>query len=115
MHFTIPSDSSESILSLSGELTLLQAGQLKVQLIQALTEVYERVHIDIEAVTGIDLACLQMLCAAYRSAVSLGKQLVLFPQVPEAIATTVDQAGMMQCHACGDVGENACLWNGGER
>jgi anti-anti-sigma factor len=114
MHFKAVQDKKEGILSLSGELTLLQAAQLKAELLQALAS-SERVTIDIQALEGIDLACLQVLCAAHRSAVGRGRQLALSPPSCEAITTTADQAGLMRCHACTGTGENICFLNGGER
>jgi anti-anti-sigma regulatory factor len=114
MYFKAVQDKKEGVLSLSGELTLLQVAQLKVELTQVL-DTSERVTIDIQALEGIDLACLQVLCAAHRSAVSRGSRLSLSPQSCDAITTTAGNAGLMRCHACTGVGENTCLWNGGER
>ena len=114
MNFKVVQDKKESILSLSGELTLLEAAQLKVELIQILDS-SERVTIDTQTLEGIDLACLQVLCAAHRSAMERGRQLALSPPSCEVITATAGQAGLMRCRACTGVGENPCLWNGGER
>jgi anti-anti-sigma factor len=111
MHFTIVPDTNEGILALSGELSLLQAEQLKMQLTQAL-EACGHVRIDVKAVTDIDLASLQLLCAAHRSAGSQGKQLALMPQPSEAFRARVVQAGLTHRDGCG---QSPCLWSGGER
>ena len=114
MHFTTVPEPNEDILTLNGELGLLQAEQLKMQLTQAL-EGCGRLRIDAKAVTDIDLACLQLFCSAHRSAVSRGKQVTLSGQPSEAFRGRIVQAGLMRRDGCNHVAGSPCLWNGEER
>lgn len=114
MKFSVAPDTKEGILTLSGELTLLQAEQLKMLLAQAV-DASECVRINTEAVTDIDLSCLQLICSAHRSAVNRHRQLVLTPHQSEAFMTKVFQTGLMCCHDCDFDIESDCLWKGGDR
>ena len=104
----------ESVLSLSGELTLLHAVQLKDELIRAL-ESASRLIVDTRGVSAIDLACLQLLCAAHQSALAGGKHLALAPEQSESFKQQVVQSGLIFNHHCGRKQSANCLWNGGNR
>lgn len=113
MHYEAVPQKKEGLLSLSGELTLLKAAHLKEELLQALAAP-DGLTLDIQALSAIDLACMQLLCAAYRSAVDRGRPFQVIPPSCEAIATTVAQAGLNWCHVCASAGENGCPWKGGK-
>jgi anti-anti-sigma regulatory factor len=112
MEFMATPNTKEGTLSLKGEITLLQAEQLKVLLARAL-DASEQVTIDTEAVTDIDLSCLQLICSAHRSALGCGRRWVLTPRRSEAFTEKVRQAGLTHCFACNYAPESDCLWKGG--
>ena len=112
MEFTATPATNEGILSLDGEITLPYAEQLKKLLVDAL-EASERVYIDTEAVIDIDLSCLQLLCAAHRSAADRGRQLILKLRRSEAFSAKILQAGLTRALDCDCVHESDCLWKGG--
>ena len=59
-------------LNLSGELTIQSAGEFKAILKESL-EATGILAINLSSVTEIDLSCLQLLCAAHRTAMEQDK------------------------------------------
>lgn len=114
MEFKLNTKEDESILSLNGELTLLHAARFKAELIRAL-DTSRKVIIDTEGLLEIDLACLQLFCAAHRSALAKGKELLLAPPHSEPLAQKIDQAGLGAGSLCGKEITGSCLWNGGDK
>lgn len=69
-------------LCLEGELTVSNAAPLRERFLEALKQ-NDQVEIDLDQVTMVDLAGLQLLCSAHRTAVAQGKTLTLKnPLVP---------------------------------
>ena len=60
------SPDKESRIAIAGELTLSRAHQLRAELLECLSNERETI-VDLEQVTEIDLACLQVLLAARNS------------------------------------------------
>lgn len=112
MQFNLHPDEKQGTLSLGGEITLLQAQDLLALLNEAL-EATDHVVIDIEEVTDIDMAGLQLLCAAHKTAVDLNKQWVMDPNQPDVLATRVRQAGLACRQHCDGLKNTNCLWMGG--
>jgi len=88
------------ILELPKELTIAQVHELKGALLEALGQ-HESVELDAGAVAEVDAAGLQVLCAAHRSAVALGRSLAFGgtgrgPVIDAALAT----AGLLRRHRC---------------
>lgn len=113
MQFKLTEHEQASTLTLSGELTLLQAEQFKAELGRAL-EASRRVIIDTQALTGIDLACLQLLCSAHQSARAKGMELMLSRPQPEVFREQLAKTGLIGGHLCSRQSEVDCLWNGGD-
>ena len=90
----IPGD-GESILSLSGELTLLDAAELKTELLQALAS-SPRVVIDSRGLTDIDLAGLQLLFSDRQSALARGKALSIDPASSAVLTRQIERAGLAE-------------------
>ncbi len=96
-------------LTLDGDLTLSQAGELRTLLIKALINA-DRVVLDFGSVTDIDLSALQLLCSAHRSAVRLNKQLIFSGEWPGLFKQAVNDAGYARFAGCHLDCENSCLW-----
>lgn len=71
-------------LCLEGELTVANGAALRERLLAAM-EMGDRVEIDLERVTAVDLAGLQLLCSAHRTSVEKGKVLTLKDQAAEVL------------------------------
>ncbi len=81
-------------LTLSGELTVGRAAQLKADLLDALGR-GNRLVLDLGGVTEADVTCLQLLCATHRSAAAQGKRVEFAAHARESweIEEVVDAAG----------------------
>lgn len=97
-------------LTANGALTIASAAELHHALITALDECSELV-IDGSAVSEIDLAALQVLCALHRSAVALGKTVVLRGVDDGCWPETLSLAGFSRHEGCVHATDKAhCLW-----
>jgi anti-anti-sigma regulatory factor len=96
------------ILHLSGEVMIAYADQLRSILIDSL-EKADRIEIDTESVTGVDISCLQLFCAFHRTSVHMNKS-VAFLNVPSGFRQAIRQAGFTGSGGCGDKGAG-CLWS----
>ncbi len=100
---------SHGNVTLDGDLTLAQAGELRMSLIKALIDA-DDVVLRFGSVTEVDLSSLQLLCSAHRSAVRLNKQLVFFGKWPEPFRKAVEDAGYGRVTGCRLDCGNSCLW-----
>lgn len=96
-----------------GSLTVQQAAEFKDTLTKALHEV-DRLEINLNQVTEVDLTCLQLLCSAHKTCLKENKTLKISHQQTEALQKAVTDAGYERHRGCKDIGEdNQCLWLSG--
>jgi anti-anti-sigma factor len=69
-------------LTLSGDLTLSHAGQIKDALLEVVSR-FKTIIVRVEELENIDFSCLQLFCSAYRTAGAQRKSLVVVPPVNE--------------------------------
>jgi ABC-type transporter Mla MlaB component len=86
-------------LCLDGELTVSNAAALREGLLAALAQ-GDQVELDLEEVTAIDLAGLQLLCSAHRTAVAGEKSLTLKGTLPPALQQACAGAGFDLHRSC---------------
>lgn len=99
----------KSVVTIAGELTISSAEEFRKVLLEAFGTADE-VSIKIESLEAIDLACLQVLCSAHRSAVRSSKKL-LFTLPPHPLfRTAVADAGYTRLKECPMNLDNSCLW-----
>ena len=113
MQFKMHPDEKTGTLKLNGEITLLHAEELLALLNQAL-EATDHVVIDAGGVTDIDIAGLQLLCAAHKMAMEQNKQLAMGPNQPHVLASRVNQAGLARRQHCDGLKDTNCFWMGGK-
>jgi anti-anti-sigma regulatory factor len=94
MNILKESSEFQSILTFSGELTVAYAAGLKTALEEAVTG-SDRITLNLENVSGMDLSFLQLVYAARQNAVGLGKRLVLNSKDSELLAVTAKDAGFL--------------------
>ena len=105
--------STEScIVRLRGNLTVEHAHELKQSILDAL-QGNERIVIELEGVTDVDLSFLQLLCAAHKTSMRLGKELTLFGDRSETFKLAVSDAGFPRILGCHEDPDRGCLWIGG--
>jgi len=98
------------ILTLNGDLTITRVGELKALLVEALEQA-ETVTVDISAIEDVDVAGLQLLCAANRFAAGRGRSITLVG-CGAGVQTLVHTAGLVHGAHCGAGSHPACLWAG---
>lgn len=97
-------------LAAEGALTIATAGELHHALITALDECSELV-VDGSAVSEVDLAALQVLCALHRSAVARGKTVVMRGVDDGCWPETLTLAGFSRHEGCVHATDKTqCLW-----
>ncbi|MBF0175652.1 MAG: STAS domain-containing protein [Magnetococcales bacterium] len=102
-------DSGTGTLTLAGDLTIQHARELKEALIDAVTQSMH-LNLNFKDVERVDLAGLQILCAAHRSLLGRSKTLAIVSQVPDAFKAAVKVAGYDRCIEQEDP---SGLWRGG--
>jgi anti-anti-sigma factor len=90
---TFEQNGALGLIHLDGEVTILQAAELKQVLVQALKEGKDlRLHL--EAVTEMDITALQLLLAADREAKKLGVGFFTVGSVPGELFAAAIEVGL---------------------
>jgi anti-anti-sigma regulatory factor len=101
--------SSPKELVLKGDLVLHRVDSLKEEM-QAALEGSDQLLIHLGEARSFDLAFLQLLCSAHRSAVLLGKSLSLAGNLPEDFTRRAEEAGFARHVGCRLDCQNSCIW-----
>lgn len=96
-------------LTWQGHLSIEEVRPLRDALLVALNQQSE-VTIEVAGVESIDLACLQLLCAACGSASIRGKKLQLRGAANPALALVLAENGLNYRENCLRSRTNNCLW-----
>jgi len=100
----------KDVLSFSGDLTEEHREEIWISLFAALGKT-DRLELNFEGVTDVDLSCVEPLCLAHRMAKKLDKKLVITGKRPERLIQIFDGDGFpyhaFRCRDCGD----SCFWN----
>ncbi|MEO5345232.1 MAG: STAS domain-containing protein [Magnetococcus sp. YQC-9] len=107
-HFSLDSARSVGTLSLTGDLTIRNAAELKEAVANAMDQ-SKQLEVNLSEVERLDLTTLQILCAAHRALLKRGKSLSISGSIPTLIRETVQQAGFQEC--AGEK-ETSGLWKG---
>ena len=99
-------------IEIKGDLGIQDAAQLAAEL-RDLGGQEGEVLIDLRQATAIDLACVQVLCAAHRVNAGLPGGLHLRAALSEAVMKTVADIGI-EPTLCGAETSGACLFKGDE-
>jgi anti-anti-sigma regulatory factor len=110
MRFEIQKPGERGMLTLEGDLTIANAEETRNALLDALGSV-SRLEYDVKNVTAVDLSFLQILCSAHRTALDMGKELVLSADfTSEVLSDTAKSAGYVRHIGCDRENLNSCLW-----
>lgn len=96
-------------IAFEGDLTVHQADEIRAVLIKALSEA-DHALLNVLNVTSADLACLQLLCSAHRTALQQGKQLSYEGAVPALVGKAVEEAGLSRSNGCCLDRTRTCIW-----
>ena len=104
---------SKNKLHLEGELTIQRAAELRTIFHDAQQQ-SATVEVDLSRVTRIDLACLQLFCAAQKTASRAGSQWSVINIADSVLHRAGADAGFNYQLKCRSCPEADCLWTGGE-
>jgi len=102
------------IVVVSGDMTIQNAGEIRNLLLEAFS-CGEGVCLEMDKVTGVDLAGLQLLCAAHRSSMTDKKHFRVCGTDSESIKSVVREAGFPRHTGCVQDIDKTCIWAGGEK
>jgi anti-anti-sigma factor len=105
----IKEDGQQGVVKLEGEITIQSAGEFRDAMIKAL-EGYEKVYVNVEGVTEVDVSCFQILCSAHRTAVKNNKLLECSGSLPEGFRKTAQEAGYIRNSGCAFDCAKICMW-----
>lgn len=97
---------------LDGDLSVANAAEMKDILLAALSGT-DLVEVDLAKVTHMDLASLQLICSAHRTAKTSGKDLILTGTSNGVLLQTRKSAGFIRHQGCIYNPTKSCLWVGG--
>lgn len=97
------------LLSWQGRLSIEEVNPLRDDLLAALHQ-HAEITIDVSNVEHLDLACVQLLCAACGSASIRGKRLSLCGAENPALAQTLRNNGLNYRENCLRSSKVGCLW-----
>ena len=109
MDLTIDKKTKNGTLVLNDDLTIARAATLRQTIEQALKKV-KHLTLDVGQATDIDLAFLQLLCSAHRSATVMNKTMTLAGKSNEALRKAVDENGYGRTSGCVLDKTSTCLW-----
>lgn len=112
MHVEVTQSAEADVLKLAGNWNIERALEFKQTLMERLNS-GDHITLDLEELTEMDLSCLQLLCAAHRACLKLGKQMDLHEKKSEALERVVRSAGFARTMGCHKNPNKNCLWVGG--
>ncbi len=108
MPITETQGGTSQTLTMEGALTLPCINEIRDRLLRAVQQA-DDIVIDMREVTDLDLSGFQVMCAAHKSAIRLGKRLSVAGTSP-AVAAIAARAGYVRQSACTGALHGTCLW-----
>lgn len=102
-------DKNSFSLHLSGQIDIIHAESIKDSLLSALKE-GKNLVIDLEKIEGIDLAGLQLLCAAGKTAKAAKKKLTLNEKIPQCFTNALLESGFFRDKKNTSEKTDECFW-----
>jgi anti-anti-sigma factor len=98
---------------LEGNLTVANAADLRILLLEALAAEGNHIEVNLEGVTGLDLSFMQLMCSAARTARNSGKELSLAGTTSGVLLQARKAAGYIRQLGCNYNPTKSCIWVGG--
>ncbi len=102
-------DKNSFRLHLAGQIGISHAKSIKNSLLSALKE-GKSLEINLEKIEGIDLAGLQLLCAAAKTAEAAKKKLTLNKKIPQCFASALLESGFFRDKKTTSEKADECFW-----
>lgn len=98
------------VINFRGKMTIQNAQEIKAALVEVFARA-KQIQVDLGEVTEVDLAGMQLVCAAHRAAINLKKNFTISGNFSEGFSTVAADAGFSRHAGCTE-GE-VCPWVGG--
>lgn len=108
MNYSVQEGAETTNIIFRGDLTIQSAGEIRRILHEAL-DTCHAIKISLKDTEILDLSCIQIFCAAHKTAFKANKQLILDGALPGAAIRVIEQAGFHCLRTCGNNSENTCL------
>jgi anti-anti-sigma factor len=105
-------DSDVVVMAIAGPMTVQYAGELRDHLLEVFAKA-KNVTVDLSGVTDIDVAGLQLLCSAHRTADYAKTRFAMTGGQGAVIREAAEVAGLQRQTGCSEDVCNTCLWIGG--
>lgn len=111
MDLIIDEKTKSGKLIFKGELTVNHVTELRDDLLMALKSV-EKLGLDLQAVTEMDISALQLFCSAHKTAIKTDKEIELIDSTMEVARNSAGLNGFLRQQGCDTDQNNTCLWRG---
>jgi len=109
METTLKNSNDNGIVKLSEDMTIQHITKICDVLIKAL-KANDKIFIEFGNVTHVDLAGLQLMCAAHRIAILTGKQISCSGTLPDVFRKAAEEAGYDRLTGCRRDDRENCFW-----
>jgi anti-anti-sigma regulatory factor len=96
-------------LTIEGAFTLPYINEIRDALLRTMQRA-DDIVVDMQAVTDLDVSGFQVMCAAHKSAIRLGKRLSFAGAPPAAVREITRRAGYVRQSSCMSGADGRCLW-----
>ena len=100
----------EGVLSLRGNLTMIEAQETKKTLLEAIADV-DTLYLDISGIEAIDVSFIQLICAAHRECFLAQKEIYMRGDVSETLEIFLTKAGYSKQQGCLTGAKTSCVWS----
>ncbi|MHB9098462.1 MAG: STAS domain-containing protein [Syntrophales bacterium] len=101
--------SGTGTVRLEGDLNIQDAGRLRETFVRAFSET-EALSVNLDGVTSIDIACMQVLCSAHKTFTTANKFFAIRGCVAPSFERSVMDAGYARTAGCPADLHHTCLW-----
>ncbi len=109
MQLTMQNAGALGVLTLHGRLSRLNAEELRARLISSL-DCVDRLIVNCDQVTAVDMTCLQLLCTAYRVSQLMNKDFIIAGDRGALFRKAVGADGNANCIGADPDCFRDCLW-----
>ncbi len=109
--FNVEQPGDIGVLILEGSFGIQDIEELKSNFIKALHTV-DKVFVNIERVSDVDISCLQLFCSVHRTSVRSQKTVAFSSSIPEPVSKVVNDGGFARHVGCRLDVDRTCLWVG---
>ena len=109
MAYEIQESNGTRVLNLKGKWTIDCASELRTVLMDAMRDA-DHVALNLEKVTEVDLACLQLFCSAHRASLDSHTTFSWHTNPHDGFKKVVREAGYSRTLGCHKDPCKSCLW-----